>query len=198
MPSDERNSIMATATFFHCSVSLHLEMCSLAHCSTYNSIFHGFISTLLCVSFISAFQQAWVYLFTGLEYWIGTLEWTTGLTYFWFSHIFNWFNWISLVAHNGLCYINDRIKSFEVCWAWMWQYNLFVVCPKCSCVYNYNQCIETRAGRIIALRCRYVAFPNHVRRDQREPCNSPLLKEIKIRNGNKEHLVPIKIICTKI
>ena len=28
--------------------------------------------------------------------WTGILEWTTGLTYFWFSHIFGWFNWLSL------------------------------------------------------------------------------------------------------
>ena len=25
---------------------------------------------------------------TGLDYWTEILEWTTGLTYFWFSHIF--------------------------------------------------------------------------------------------------------------
>jgi len=66
---------------------------------------------------------------------------------------------------------------------------LFVVCPKCSCVYNYNQCIQTRVGRTIAKKCWYVAFPNHVRRDQREPCNPPLLKEVKIK---KVHFVPIK------
>jgi len=69
---------------------------------------------------------------------------------------------------------------------------LFVVCLKCSRVYNYNQCIVTRAGRTIALPCKYVAFPDHVRRDQREPCNSPLLKEVKIKDGNKTHLVSIK------
>ena len=28
-----------------------------------------------------------VLLITGLDYWTGTLDWTTGLTYFWFSHI---------------------------------------------------------------------------------------------------------------
>jgi len=29
----------------------------------------------------------WVYLFTGPDYRTGTLEWTTGLTYFWFLHV---------------------------------------------------------------------------------------------------------------
>ena len=29
----------------------------------------------------------WVSLFSGLDYWTGTLDWTTGLTYFWFLHI---------------------------------------------------------------------------------------------------------------
>ena len=69
---------------------------------------------------------------------------------------------------------------------------LYVVCPSCGCVYNYEQCIETRAGHTIAHKCQFVAFPNHVRRDQREPCNSPLLKEVKTKNGNKIHFLPIK------
>lgn len=69
---------------------------------------------------------------------------------------------------------------------------LYVVCPSCNCIYDYEQCIETRAGRTIARKCQFVAFPNHVRRDQREPCNSPLLKEVKTKNGNKIHFVPIK------
>lgn len=69
---------------------------------------------------------------------------------------------------------------------------LYVVCPSRCCVYNYEQCIETRSGRTIAHKCQFVAFPNHVRRNQREPCNSPLLKEVRIKNGNKIHFVPIK------
>ena len=69
---------------------------------------------------------------------------------------------------------------------------LYVVCPSCGCVYNFEQCIETRAGHTVALKCKYVAFPSHSRRDQREPCNSPLLKEIKIGSRNKSVFVPIK------
>ena len=33
-----------------------------------------------------------VYTFTGLDYWTGTLDWTTGLTYFWFLCMMYWFN----------------------------------------------------------------------------------------------------------
>ena len=31
-----------------------------------------------------------VLLITGLDYWTGTLDWTTRLTYFWFFHILRW------------------------------------------------------------------------------------------------------------
>ena len=31
--------------------------------------------------------QQRVYTFTGLDYWTGTLDWTTGLIYFWFLHM---------------------------------------------------------------------------------------------------------------
>ena len=63
---------------------------------------------------------------------------------------------------------------------------LYVVCPSCGCVYSFDQCIETRAGRTIALNYKFVAFPNCSHRDQREPCNSPLLKEVKV-GSKKEH-----------
>ena len=59
-------------------------------------------------------------------------------------------------------------------------------------MYNFEQCIETRAGSTVALKCKYVAFPNHSHRDQREPCNSPLLKEVKVGSRRKSVFVPIK------
>ena len=36
-------------------------------------------------------------LFSGLDYWTGTLDWTTGLTYFWFLHIL-WLDLWSLAS----------------------------------------------------------------------------------------------------
>ena len=36
-------------------------------------------------------------LFSGLDYWTGTLDWTTGLTYFWFLHIL-WLDLQSLAS----------------------------------------------------------------------------------------------------
>ena len=36
-------------------------------------------------------------LFSGLDYWTGTLDWTTGLTYFWFLHIL-WMDLRSLAS----------------------------------------------------------------------------------------------------
>jgi len=69
---------------------------------------------------------------------------------------------------------------------------LYVVCPSCGCVYNFGQCTETRAGKNKALNCKFVAFPNHSHQDQREPCNSPLLKEVKVGSQKKSVFVPIK------
>ena len=45
--------------------------------------------------------------------------------------------------------------------------NVFVVCPSCSSIYNYDQCLINRSGQKVLLKCRSVAFPNHHRKDQR-------------------------------
>ena len=66
--------------------------------------------------------------------------------------------------------------------------NVFVVCTSCSSIYNYDECVTTRGP----LKCRSVAFPNHPHRDQRVPCNAPLLKEIKVRDSGKTRYVPLK------
>ena len=70
--------------------------------------------------------------------------------------------------------------------------NVFVVCPSCSSIYNYDQCLITRGGRKIPLKCRSIAFPNHPHRDQRLPCNASLLKEVKVQDTAKTKYVPMK------
>jgi len=44
----------------------------------------------------------------------------------------------------------------------------------------------------VALTCKSVAFPNHPHRDQRLPCNAPLLKKVKLQGSGKTHNVPLK------
>ena len=73
--------------------------------------------------------------------------------------------------------------------------NVFVVCPSCSSIYNYNQCVITRGGREVPLKCKSIAFPNHPHRDQRLPCNAPLLKEVKLQDSGK---VPLKFFHIKV
>jgi len=68
----------------------------------------------------------------------------------------------------------------------------FVVCPSCNSIYNFDQCLITRDGREVPLKCRSIAFPNHPHRDQRLPCDAQLLKEIKVQETGKFRYVPIK------
>jgi len=70
--------------------------------------------------------------------------------------------------------------------------NVFVVCPSCNSIYNYDQCVVTRGGRKIPLKCRSIAYPNHPHRDQRLPCNAPLVKEVKVQDTGRTRYVPLK------
>ena len=67
---------------------------------------------------------------------------------------------------------------------------LFVhrVAPFMAC----DQCLTTRSGKEVPLKCRSVAFPNHPHRDQRLPCNAQLLKEVKVQDSGKTRYVPLK------
>lgn len=68
----------------------------------------------------------------------------------------------------------------------------YVVCPSCNSIYDYDQCYEVRRGNKVPLKCKYVAFPDHPHRNQRRPCGTSLLKEVKLQNGKKLNPVPIK------
>ena len=69
---------------------------------------------------------------------------------------------------------------------------LYVVCPECDSIYDYDSCFVCKDGQKISKRCQYVAFPNHIQRNQRLPCGALLMKEIKLK-GNKVNLVLILI-----
>ena len=70
-------------------------------------------------------------------------------------------------------------------------YTVYVLCPKCNLVYNYDNCIETNFGRKQSKKCTFVNFPRHPQRRQRDPCNTTLLTEIFF--NNEVRLIPKKI-----
>ena len=68
----------------------------------------------------------------------------------------------------------------------------FIVCTKCDCTYDYNECMSTRQ----ITKCSYVRFPRHPHVHMRARCNEPLLKNVKTTTG-KKLLVPHKVYIFK-
>lgn len=68
----------------------------------------------------------------------------------------------------------------------------YVVCPKCSALYEYKDCVITRAnGEIESKTCCHVVTPNHPQRSKRRACGCILLK--KQKRKNTVVLVPRKV-----
>lgn len=69
----------------------------------------------------------------------------------------------------------------------------YVVCPKCSSIYEQNDCILTRAnGSIIESKtCCHVATPEHPHRNRRNACGCVLMKRQKTKHGVV--LIPRKV-----
>ena len=59
----------------------------------------------------------------------------------------------------------------------------YVVCTKCSCIYDLASCSEIRFGKQHSKHCKFIAFPDHPHRSQREPCGALLLKEVSCQNS---------------
>lgn len=51
-------------------------------------------------------------------------------------------------------------------------------------------------GREASANCTYVAFPNHTQKGRRTKCNEPLMRLVKLSNGD-EKLYPYKSYCYK-
>ena len=43
----------------------------------------------------------------------------------------------------------------------------YVVCPKCKSLYDYKDCIQSRCGRQVSARCKFVAWSRHPHRRKR-------------------------------
>ena len=57
----------------------------------------------------------WASLFSGLDYWTGTLDWTTGMTYFWVLHIL-WLDLRSLASKNPLGTCSPLLNTEDKQW----------------------------------------------------------------------------------
>lgn len=70
------------------------------------------------------------------------------------------------------------------------EYIVYVVCPRCKKLYHLHDCITNVLGQQETKLCDHVEFPHHRHSNQRAPCNTPLMKRVKI--GGKFKLVPRK------
>ena len=71
----------------------------------------------------------------------------------------------------------------------------YVCCPSCRSNYNWNDCILTLSnGDVESKRCHFIQFPNHPQTHHRKPCDTILMKKVKLPNS-KVTLYP-KMIYT--
>ena len=62
-------------------------------------------------------------------------------------------------------------------------FDIYVVCPDCDSIYEFDDCIERRCGNFESKHCKYVHFPNHPILCHRKTCNTLLLKKVRCKNG---------------
>ena len=55
----------------------------------------------------------------------------------------------------------------------------YVVCPKCSTLYEASECSMVSHDVLISKTCSYVEFPNHPQKRRRAACGATLMKKVK-------------------
>ena len=70
------------------------------------------------------------------------------------------------------------------------KYVTYVMCPKCSTLYEVEQCIIRNGTQEESKICDYIKFPNHPHITRRSKCGTVLMKKVKV--GSKFKLVPRK------
>lgn len=63
----------------------------------------------------------------------------------------------------------------------------YVVCPSCFCLYKMENCLTVESGEQVPKLCSYIKYPNHPLLAYRKPCDTPLLKKIRLFNGKVEY-----------
>ncbi len=60
----------------------------------------------------------------------------------------------------------------------------YVVCPMCSSVYVYQDCIISRTNGLNKSKlCCHVSQPNHPQKSRRKECGTALLKKVRTKSG---------------
>ena len=70
-------------------------------------------------------------------------------------------------------------------------FDKFVVCPKCHCLYNYNECVKTVNNKKIGKSCSGVRYS----RGKKVECAAELVYEVQLANG-KSCFYPIHYYCS--
>ena len=71
------------------------------------------------------------------------------------------------------------------------KYTTYAVCPKCSALYDPEECIVKTRGIEESKTCKHIEFPEHPHRSRRSKCGTVLMKRVKV--GTKFKLVPRKL-----
>lgn len=59
------------------------------------------------------------------------------------------------------------------------RYDIYVACPKCHSLYNFEDCIGKSGSRMNVVLCKHKEYPNHPVSHYRSACNTPLLRICK-------------------
>lgn len=141
----------------------------------------------------------------------------TSLTIWFCLFICTWqsVNMISDIAINQLLnfvftFLSELCKAHPVfyslpaifpgIWYMLWKslnlrldnFKKFVVCKKCCSLYTLQESSMVVEGREASANCTYVAFPNHTQKGRRTKRNEPLMRLVKLSNGD-EKLYPYKL-----
>ena len=92
--------------------------------------------------------------------------------------------WYSCGAHSSISVLTKYLDLDRD------NFTKYVVCPKCTKCYHYNECFKQENGRTIAKLCSNVSFL----RGKPVKCNSKLVKKVVLKN-NQTKYYPIYYYC---
>ena len=73
-------------------------------------------------------------------------------------------------------------------------YQQLVVCEKCHCTYEHDECMKDSLRNRSNVKCVFIRFLKHPQARLRLPCESPLLKAVKTSSHNSVYTL-IKLFC---
>ena len=73
------------------------------------------------------------------------------------------------------------------------KFEKYVICPKCSSLYQFKECFSATIIGISPKRCSHIRFRNHPHVSKRQPCGHRLIREVVTKTGKKHY--PLKCYC---